>query len=68
MSQPQPHTAECDLCGWQRILFNENESKIVAVCHVVIRHPEAYFATTGKDPKHAEVEYRDYIEAYRRYL
>lgn len=55
-------------CGWSHVLFNENEAKLVSVLHVVVRHPEKYHETTGKDPANSEWEYRDYIRAYRRYL
>lgn len=64
----QLHTAECYSCGWQRLFDNENEAVVCQVLHAVIRHPEEYHRDTGRDPKQAEIEYKDYINAYRSKL
>lgn len=68
MPDAQPHSADCSECGWQQIFFNENEAKLCSVLHVLIRHPDTYARTTGKDPAEMEFEYRDYILAYKEKL
>lgn len=69
MAKNQPHLADCQLCDWSRISEDgENFAKAMAVCHVLVRHPEAYQATTGKDPEIAKHDYRDFIEAFKKEL
>jgi hypothetical protein len=64
----QPHAATCDLCEWSHTAYNENEARIIAVIHVLIRHPDEYAATTGNDPHQKRYEYSDYVTAYRKVI
>lgn len=55
-------------CDWEQFADTEDEGKMIAVLHVLVRHPDVYHRVTGNDPSQKVVEYREYIEAFRSKL
>lgn len=58
----------CSLCDWSWTAASEEEAKVVSVLHVLVRHPEDYQKTTGKDPEHAAWVYQEQVYHYRKVL
>jgi hypothetical protein len=57
---PRGSVAQCQ-CGW--VLHSDlhvAQGRVVAVLHVLVRHPAWYAASTGRDPEEAlESVYRE---------
>lgn len=40
----------CNVCDWRSVSMPESVAKRLGVHHVILTHPEAYIAATGKVP------------------
>lgn len=58
----------CSACEWSWTARSEKEAQVVSVLHVLVRHPELYQYTTGKDPERAAWDYKEQVYAYRKVL
>ena len=61
------HHADCSLCDWDEY-DNRQIAQVLAVLHVIEKHPEAYRESTGKDPDQSKFEYREMYEALKARL
>lgn len=50
VAQSNTHVARCSMwaCGWEATCDDKEAAEIIAVAHVIMVHPEAYEAVTGK--------------------
>lgn len=67
--QPGPYISDCKACDWSEICETDGEARMLAVLHVLAKHPSLFQSTTGKDPELAsKVEYAQMLRYYRRRL
>lgn len=65
----QPWAATCEVCEWSvTVDGGPDEAKIVAVLHVLDKHPLRYQLVTGKDPDVTKHEYREMLTKYRKVI
>jgi hypothetical protein len=60
--------ATCENCEWSRTMTTEAEARIVALLHILTKHPLRYKLVTGKDPDEAQHAYKEMIDKYRKDL
>ena len=59
---------DCERCEWDHYADTDDETAMVAVLHVLVKHPEIYHQVTGRDPEEAAFRYREPIAAFRSSL
>jgi hypothetical protein len=58
----------CELCDWEKYVREEAQGEVIAVLHVLDKHPDDYFQATGNDPEVKRKEYAVELRAFRNLL
>lgn len=57
------------LCDWDSVDAENNDvAAKLQVVHAIVRHPDEYHSSTGRDPQRLERDYEDMVRNYRRYV